>query len=323
MLVSNKTKGEFTRVIITYIKPGAGMGNQMFMYAAGLAVSLRPGTELRLGVWDFERNTRNDRPYHLNIFPGITEHNASFDETFRIAPSVAVTNIFDRNKILRVFRSPARKITKLYFRGSERIYEPSYFSCSPEFLEIEDDTLIDGYWESEKIFADFAGAVREKFRFPLEYFSSDMAGRIKSCNSVAVHVRMGDKAVGNPLFFSMSENYLKAAIEKILSLTENPAFFVFSDNIEWCKETLPKIYEAEYIFVEGNIPPCDMALMTVCRHVIVGTSTFSWWGAWLNDNPSKIIIAPDINLWYAHIGEDNSRIEDRKYLIPESWIKID
>lgn len=181
--------------------------------------------------------------------------------------------------------------------------------------------MIDGYWESEKIFADVARTVREKFRFPSEYFDSDMAGRITSCNSVAIHVRRGDKVRADN---DRSSNipYLKTAIGKILSLTENPSFFVFSDDIEWCKENFPKIYDTEYTFIEGNDPPHDMALMTVCKHVIVGTSTFSWWGAWLNDNPSKIIIAPDINLWYTRLGEPHSRIEDRKYLIPESWIKI-
>lgn len=158
--------------------------------------------------------------------------------------------------------------------------------------------------------------MREKFRFPPEYFDSDMAGRIKSCNSVAIHMRRGDKSEIGSCFLTTDEYYLKAAIGKILSLTEKPAFFVFSDDIEWCKETLPKIYDAKYIFVEGNTPPNDMALMTVCRYFIVGTSSFSWWGAWLNSSPRKIVIAPAVKFW-------SENVNDRQDLIPESWITID
>ena len=77
------------------------------------------------------------------------------------------------------------------------------------------------------------------------------------------------------------------------SLTDNPEFFVFSDDIEWCKENMHKVHEAEYHFIEDQTPAQDMALMSICRHVIMGASTFSWWGAWLNENPKKIIIAPD------------------------------
>lgn len=72
------------------------------------------------------------------------------------------------------------------------------------------------------------------------------------------------------------------------------------------------------ILVEGQTPPQDMALMSLCRHVIMGPSTFSWWGAWLNEYPGKIVIAPDLNLWYK--GAFN--LEEKKYLLPERWIKI-
>ena len=97
--------------------------------------------------------------------------------------------------------------------------------------------------------------------------------------------------------------YITRAIDKIKHLTNEPVFFVFSDDIEWCKENLPRVRNEDYRFIEGQTPPQDMALMTICRHVIMGPSTFSWWGAWLNDNPKKIVIAPDrkINMrWYPH-----------------------
>ena len=96
-------------------------------------------------------------------------------------------------------------------------------------------------------------------------------------------------------------HYLKSALPKLESLTDKPEYFVFSDNTDWCRKNLPQIHEAEYTFIEGQTPPQDMALMTQCKHVIMGPSTFSWWGAWLNNNPNKIVLAPDrkINMsWY-------------------------
>ena len=162
--------------------------------------------------------------------------------------------------------------------------------------------------------------MRKKFTFAPECFDPALSAQVRACNSVAVLVRRGDKAESKDVFYGTDERYLRSALEKISSLTDSPQFFVFSDDIEWCKSNLPKIHEAHYTFIEGQTPPQDMALMTQCKHVIMGPSTFSWWGAWLNDNPNKIIIAPDINLWFRQLTP--ARIEDRKYLLPPEWIKL-
>ncbi|MBQ7155287.1 MAG: alpha-1,2-fucosyltransferase [Synergistaceae bacterium] len=308
-------------MIITHIMHSAGMGNQMFMYAAGLAAASRLKTELKLGTWNFESLTTEGRHYHLGCFPQITEQEASFTETFKITPSTALKNLLIRKPLRRyhLFRRVIRKILNKTARLERGVYMPDYDSWSPEFLKIKDNTFISGYWESEKIFAEISGLVRRKFTFSPECFSPELSAKVQSCNSVAVHVRRGDKAIDNPIHLASNEHYLKIALEKISGLTENPKFFVFSDDIAWCRHNLPKIHEADYSFIEGRTPPQDMALMTICRHVVVGVSTFSWWGAWLNENPGKIIIAPDVRLWYKD-GAYNH--EDRKYLLPENWITI-
>lgn len=86
-------------MIIAYIKPNAGMGNQMFMYAAGVATASRLGVKLRLGGWNYEHFATANRPYQLSCFPEITEPNASFSETFRICPGVAVFQFIYRKPI--------------------------------------------------------------------------------------------------------------------------------------------------------------------------------------------------------------------------------
>lgn len=296
----------------------------MFMYSAGLAVASRLGVELKLDTQGF--SSESFRKYSLDIFPNITEHSASFREIWNIAPFQAIAGRF-RIRGNSVFKHPFRRLLYESMRVAglletrkpgnvpfSRIYYPPDFSYHEEFTRIQDNTYIIGYWESEKFFAEIKDEVRRKFTFPPEYFSSELATRIMSCNSVAIHVRRGDKSEQDK-DGSNTAHYLKSAIDKISSLTENPAFFVFSDNIEWCKKNLSGIYDGEYVFVEGNTPPRDMALMTVCRHVIIGTSTFSWWGAWLNSNPGKIVIAPAVKFW-------SENVNDRQDLIPDSWIKI-
>lgn len=309
-------------MIVARIIPGAGMGNQMFMYAAGLASASRLNTELRLGTWDFERATRADRPYQLRFFPAITEPEASFTETFRINPKTAVMNLITRTPIrrLHLFRRAIRKILNKLARFDRNVYQPKYFSWSPEFQEkIKDNMIITGYWESEKNFVEVADLVRKKFQFAPECFSPELSAKVRGCNSVAVHVRRGDKVKPNGLLMATRSDYIRSALAKISALTENPKFFVFSDDIDWCRHNLHKINDAHYSFIEGQTPAQDMALMTLCRNVIVSVSTFSWWVAWLNDNPNKIVIAPNINLWYESGVYDP---EDRKHLLPESWLKI-
>ena len=303
-------------MIIARIIPHAGLGNQMFMYAAGLATAERLNTELRLGAWDFEQRTTSDRPYHLPCFPAITERNASFAEIWKISPRAAVLDNAIRcpMKKRHIFRRVLRKLaSKILPEGT--VYQPEYCSYAPEFDNISDNTYMVGYWESEMSFAGIKALVRKKFTFPSEYFDT----QFRACNSVAVHVRRTDKASEDG-FYASNLHYLSEALDTIIHMTDSPKFFVFSDDILWCRENLPKIYPADFTFIEGQTPPQDMALMTKCKHVIMGPSTFSWWGAWLNDNPHKIVIAPDINLWYRQLT--NELIEDRKYLLPSEWLKI-
>lgn len=316
-------------MIITRILPHAGMGNQMFMYAAGLSLSQKLGTELRLGAWDFETNTSGDevRPYHLSLFPEITERNASLRELLMICPMQIFLNTVNRKPVKKrhIFRRTILKTLNVLRMTADlevgrqsrlaKVHVQEAMPYSPDFWNIPDGTMIVGYWESEKYFAPYADMVRRKFTFPDECYDPALSAKIRACNSAAIHVRRGDKTYLEGVSPS-DGRYIRNAIGRLSSLTENPSFFVFSDDLDWCRKNLPMIHEADYTFVEGQTPPQDMALMTLCRHVIMGPSTFSWWGAWLTESPGKIIIAPDVNLWV------KSGAEERRDLLPDRWIKI-
>ena len=296
----------------------SGMGNQMFMYAAGLATALRLGTELVLDISSFNSylsnpSSRADRPYQLSCFPEITERKASFLDMWKLSPGLAVLNIIHskpvkkyhlcrrilRKAIILLNLAPVGYHYIVNIQKDAQFPYPYKFSriCiqnstyKDKFSEIPDNTILTGYWESEYYFAGYADAVRKKFHFPPECFDPVLSEKVRSCNSVAVHIRRGDK-VNNGAYGASNLNYLSHALANIAALTDKPEFFVFSDDLEWCRENLHKAHEAEYHFIDGQTAAQDMALMSICKHVIMGPSTFSWWGAWLNENPHKVVIAP-------------------------------
>lgn len=300
------------------------MGNQMFMYAAGLAAASRLNTELVLDNGNFSALTTNDRPYQLSCFPEITERTASFSDVWNISQRRALLSLVERRRIRKyhVLRRLMRKLIRKFWPKG-RLFQPEWCSYSPDFENVRDNTLLSGYFESEKVFAGIKPLVRKKFTFAPECFAPELSEKVRTCNSVALHIRRGDKAQ-SLMFYASGDDcayYIRQAAAKLSAMTDSPKFFVLSDDIGWCRENLPKIYEADYTFVEGGTAMQDMALMTRCKHVIAGPSTFSWWGAWLNDNPNKIVIAPDINLWYRE-GASCYVPEDRQYLLPPEWIKI-
>ena len=108
------------------------------------------------------------------------------------------------------------------------------------------------------------------------------------------------------------------AINTINSQIENPKFYIFSDNFEWCKENLSfcdPVY-VDWNPTSGPINYLDMQLMSNCKHNIIANSSYSWWGAWLNNNPNKIVIGP--KKWF----NSSSEKFDSTDIIPENWIKI-
>lgn len=143
--------------------------------------------------------------------------------------------------------------------------------------------------------------------------------QIKKSNSISIHIRRTDYLTVFPKS-TLSEQYYKNAISYIKSRVKNPHFFIFSDDINWVKENLA-LGDTPHTFVTCNqsaeSSAWDMHLMQLCKHNIIANSSFSWWGAYLNKNPNKIVICP--NEWI--IDSDLHR-EVTKYIIPSNWIKI-
>lgn len=184
-------------------------------------------------------------------------------------------------------------------------------------LKAKGPKLYWGYWQNQSYFIDIEQEIRTAFKFKneLSETNENYLQHICRSNSISLHIRRGDYVGHESLGGLCSLNYYKEAIDIIEAKIENPSFFIFSDDMEWCKSNLP--LPQKTVFVEGNKGPSsyvDMQLMSNCKHNIIANSSFSWWGAWLNENPNKIVIAP--SKW---INDDNYNDSD---IIPKTWIKI-
>ena len=165
-----------------------------------------------------------------------------------------------------------------------------------------------------------AGEVREAFAFHPELASEQtrrLAEQIKAdALAVSLHVRRGDylqPSVWRNTGGVCCLPYYKRAIAEMQRRVGGAHFYVFSDDPEWCRANLP--LDETAVFVDWNKKADswqDMMLMSLCRHNIICNSTFSWWGAWLNNNPGKTVLAPD--RW--------SLLYPTPYLNCPSWIPV-
>jgi hypothetical protein len=268
-----------------------GLGNQMFQYALGRRLADIEGTRMILDTTLLQNTARfNGRRYGLS--------------DFQIRAEV-------------VSSTPCEWPVEMLITISEKSlgFHSSVLDCRVGANAL----LLEGTWQSERYFKEIEPAIRRDFTFK-PFDLGDSAGvleQIQKGNSVAVHVRRGDyvsSAVGAHLGF-VGVDYYSKALAAMASSIENAHFYIFSDDIAWCRAHLPPAYP--YTFVSP--PDCgqnaarrDLFLMSACRHFIIANSTFSWWGAWLgNAGPSKVVIAP--KRWFAN------PLWKLEHIIPSQW----
>ena len=185
---------------------------------------------------------------------------------------------------------------------------------------MHDDIFLSGYWQSQKYFEKYSNIIRQDFKFtiPMNSKNLEVANSIKESISVSVHIRRGDYLSNKKTYDKhgvCSLDYYENSINLILLEFPTARIFVFSDDISWVNYFLmPKFKNIETVDLNsGKESYNDMRLMSLCDHNIISNSTFSWWGAWLNNNPHKKVIAPE--QWFA----DGTNCND---LIPENWIRM-
>lgn len=284
-----------------------GLGNQMFQYAAGRALSLKRNTALALDITEFQ---------------GYALHQG-FELSRVFSPSLQIASHGDVRKVLGWQGVPivrtllARKLFAS-LRAKQLILEP-HFQYWPGFDGLNASCYLSGYWQSEKYFSDSIPQIRKDFTFRglLNGQNLEHAAKIQTHNSVSLHVRRGDY-VSNPknsaTYHACSIEYYSRAVRYIAERVGKPTIFIFSDDIKWVEQNLKLDFPCEYITNNsGSDSYNDMRLMSMCRHHVIANSSFSWWGAWLNPSAEKIVIAP--RQWF-------SGRTDVRDLFPTNWVTL-
>ena len=283
----------------------------MFQYAAGRYLSEKHQTSLKLDLsFLLDRSPRKDfvyRDYDLSLL-NVQENFAQPDE------------IVNFGKYRRVGWALHMVRHKLNSSLPAYVHEDS-FHFDPNFFQIPAHAYIEGFWQSEKYFKDIEPIIRKEFTFRDDFDERghEMAKKIKEVKSVCINVRRGDFVSipqANLYHGVCNVDYFIRAVQLVAGKIPNPHFFIFSDDVEWCRDNFRFEYPSTFVTQEyaGKKYGQKLQLMTLCRHFIIPNSSFGWWGAWLNNNPDKIVIAP--KKWLNDVSIDT------KDLIPEGWIRI-
>ena len=262
-------------MIITKISDG--FGNQLFMYACGYAVAKATTKPLLLDISYLDNKPL--RKYELDKL------NIKYDSIFT-------------TRMLKYFplKVAYRKLYHIWLRmrGIHFFKEKQIYIYNPDFEQLKDKIYFYGYWQTEKYFKDYRSDILKMFtpNYPLSTECREYIKIVQQCNSVAIHVRRGDYV---NLGICLDKSYYHQAILKLEENVKAPQYFIFSDDIEFAKQLFKEENEHfSYIqYQSKNATLEDLFIMKSCKHIIMANSSYSWWAAWLNDNPFKIVIHPN------------------------------
>lgn len=318
------------------VKLAGGLGNQLFQYAYGLRVAESLKVELKIDAITYLCNEVNGGIYSLS----------PFDIKAKLASPIEVSYALYKSKNSRsLINYFIRKNLRFLYNWFNGTYNYSLknlllifnlkFNKNAEWVFLAqdsnivfDDTFplnasniyIDGFWQSEKYFIQFSKFIENEFNIwtPPNKLNASLAEEVNSLESVSIHIRRGDLVKipeRNQTHGLCSIEYYINSIKFIKTILNTPHFFIFSDDGH---ELLNNILEkSEMTIISNNNSKNayeDLRLMSRCKHNIIANSTLSWWGAWLNTNPNKIIIAP--------VSWVNLNLQSLKKIIPDHWVKM-
>lgn len=264
-----------------YFTLRGGLGNMLFQIASVNAIALSKGTKASFGSLDD----------HLNYLNGETNFNPKLNHSHEYRNLNMFKNMLTEKAPLgtRVYRYP---------------FHYSNISIS------ENEVVLDGFFQSEKYFVEYEKEIKELFKPTPQILNTIETnyGELLKNKTTSLHVRRGD-------YINNQQNHPPCSLKyynEALDIVGEGTVLVFSDDIGWCKSNF---IGDRFIFIEGEKDYVEMYLMSMCKNNIISNSSFSWWGAWLNNNPDKIVVGP--KKWFGPNIRHNTND-----IIPEKWIKI-
>lgn len=293
------------------IKLISGLGNQLFQYAVARQLSLTHNVPLKLDTSFF--GSQDLRSFKLHQYAIGAE----------VATQAEVASLLDvyssRSLSAKLYRRAESYLPKQYHRYFK---ETEWWVYEPALMQVKDRAYLDGYWQHHRYFANLYPRVLEELTVREAYTGSALAWLHELQSqpaAVSVHIRRGDYLTDKAAFSLMGIlplEYYHQAIAYISQRVPAACFYFFSDDLDWVKDNLRPAQPSRYVEIAGGAKDyVELDLMSKCKHNIIANSSFSWWGAFLNRNTDKIVVAP--HKWV--VPEDtNNKI---KLQFP-SWVKL-
>lgn len=293
---------------MVYVKVIGGLGNQLFQYATGRSIAIRENAPLKLDLSWF--NDQQSRMFYLDQYNIVADYVNTVEQVLLKALS---KNGFRRE--------PASLALQLFNFETDRYQAiKDHFVFDKRLSETKGSIYLIGYWQSERYFKSHKKMIKQELTLNthVSTMSAELARKIRSGDAVSVHVRRGDyvnNKANRDYYGECTIDYYLSALRIITETIANPNLFIFSDDPEWAKQNLRFNYNVSYVEHNGEeLAYEDLWLMSICDHHVIANSSFSWWGAWLGENPRKLVIAPRV--WYRDKNRDTSS------LLPDSWVRI-
>lgn len=275
-------------------------GNQLFQYALGRKLALQHGTDLQF----------------------ILSNRLSFSDWngAKLKKKLGVFHLPVKYQVLPPYKAKLIDALGLGRYGQGAFYRETQWGYDDSVLSLPDHSYLFGYFQSERYFSDIASIIREDLVIKRPVKTDRLISierEIVEAESISIHVRRGDylKSKRHNVCGGL---YFSRAIKYMCEQFKSPRFFVFSDDIAWCRDNMT---EDHYIFVDTRgitgSAIIDFRLMSLCSHHIISNSSFSWWAAWLNSSLNKIVVSPD--RWYNDEPLNQLAVRDT---IPVSWVKV-
>jgi hypothetical protein len=269
------------------VRQVSGLGNQLFQYAAGVYYAKQLGADVRVAVHPPQASFSFGyaRPFLLPQFTIPVPL-----QPLGIEDRLVLTDKPQFQAAAKAWRAAKRIRVALETVAQRYHFQPDLGVAGARTVYLV------GYWQAWRITQAIAPELRDHLRFrqPAEGRNREVLETIRGTQTpVSLHIRRGDYTLAAEGSIALSLDYYRKAIEKVRVRYPDAKFFVFSDDIAWSREHLPADLPA--VFVDHNDDMTsheDLRLMSACSHHIIANSSFSWWGAWLNPAPTKMVIAP-------------------------------
>jgi hypothetical protein len=312
----------------------------MFQYTFGRRLALQTDEPLKLDLTWFDNQEKYDQDWTITLF--------EYDIQAEVATEADVEAVLRAGSVTKWMREWAANslpggwnlsaVPEMFPRATARYCnyyrevrgEPDGELSFPHrrrmhksILRIDGGAYLDGYWETPEYFEDVADVIREDLTIDGELSgkSAETARAIADDDAVSVHVRRGDllSEGPHPLGNALPPSYYHDAAERVSTTVTNPHFFVFSDDPDWAVDNLAFDHPTTYVtHNDERTDYLDVELMRRCDHHVIANSTFSWWGAWLNDDTKKVVTYPTP---WKRFGYPDDAIDDWD-LVPDDWVAI-